>query len=376
MLKLTILTLLLTASAAAAQNQAAPQSDVVGPPALQDFDLGGEKVTPSLPRPAQTTQNAQPPVVSVTPPPAAVAPPTRTESRAAPTRSAPAARRNDATPATPSAPADTAAAAPEPAISVPANASSTVSNATPATPPEQIAPEQQEEGGSGFPIWLAIAAGAILVGAGFVLGRGRARNAAPAVAEPAPEPAPAARASASMPVRPLTPVPDAPRAAIELTFQPTTTVLGEKEAVVHFLLSVHNSGAVPARNVRLEARVFNASGGVDADIGQFFAAPLQRRVVPLPEAIPAGERFGIEGQVPIEAADISPIEIDGRRLFIPIVAVTAIYEWAGGSGQTSKSYMVGVEANQTGKMGPFRLDQGPRVYRSVGQRAHRLVKIA
>jgi hypothetical protein len=47
-----------------------------------------------------------------------------------------------------------------------------------------------------------------------------------------------------------------------------------------------------------------------------------------------------------------------------------VYEWGEGrTGQTSMSYLVGREPETPStKMGAFRLDLGPRVYRSVGQR--------
>ena len=66
--------------------------------------------------------------------------------------------------------------------------------------------------------------------------------------------------------------------------------------------------------------------------------------------------------------------VQGRRLFIPMVAFNVRYRFGeAGIGQTSASYLVGSESDPpVDKMGPFRLDLGPRVYRKVGQREHRL----
>ena len=48
-----------------------------------------------------------------------------------------------------------------------------------------------------------------------------------------------------------------------------------------------------------------------------------------------------------------------------------------GRGQISASYLVGVEGKAPSeKMGAFRLDLGPRIYRTVGQRPHRLERRA
>ena len=70
------------------------------------------------------------------------------------------------------------------------------------------------------------------------------------------------------------------------------------------------------------------------------------------------------------------IRLDEKLLFIPVVAVNILYDWGNGrTGQTSKSYLVGRELQQKAeKMGAFRVDQGPRVWRSVGQRPHKLAK--
>ena len=375
--------LLAVAAPLAAQNQTAPsQPDVVGPPALENFDLGGDRIVaaPPPPPPAETQ-----PVTVVPPPPSPAAtarrPAESRETTPRPPEQAPAVPREstaDAPETVDIAPDDAGSPAPELSATPPPPVPSAQSPEGSTTPVETAA--QEEDGG--IPWWAAIAGGILLLGSGAYFGRRRASTIAaaepedvsPPISRPAPGPVPKGMPVAASPA--AAPAAAVPRASVELVFEPTSTVLGDKEAIVHFLLTVHNSGELPAKNVRLEARVFNAGMSVDTDIGAFFAAPLQRRVVTLPQALPTGERLGIQGEVPITVADIRPIEVEGRKLFIPIVAVTAIYEWEGGSGQTSKSYMVGVEAGQTGKMGPFRLDQGPRVYRSVGQRAHRLVKTA
>ena len=72
------------------------------------------------------------------------------------------------------------------------------------------------------------------------------------------------------------------------------------------------------------------------------------------------------------------VSVEGRRLFIPVVAFNIVYGWGErGRGQISASYLVGVEGKAPSeKMGAFRLDLGPRIYRTVGQRPHRLERRA
>ena len=50
------------------------------------------------------------------------------------------------------------------------------------------------------------------------------------------------------------------------------------------------------------------------------------------------------------------------------MAINALYEWNGGKAQTSASYLLGRETENE-KLAPFRLDLGPRLFRTVGARA-------
>ena len=79
--------------------------------------------------------------------------------------------------------------------------------------------------------------------------------------------------------------------------------------------------------------------------------------------------------------EVRSIEVQGRTIFVPIVAINVAYDWGegenAGSGRTSMSWLVGREPDKpSDKMGPFRLDLGPRVYRSVGQRPTQLANVA
>lgn len=137
-------------------------------------------------------------------------------------------------------------------------------------------------------------------------------------------------------------------------------------ATVHFELVVKNVGKSPARNVRIQAQMFNPSAEQQRDIKAFFAAPAA-----------AGDAFNVPPQLAarFKSSVIMPrdrlrqIEVGGRPLFIPTVAVNIVYEYGEGrTGQTSKSYVIGTEQQSAEKMGPFRLDLGPRIYRQVGGR--------
>ena len=65
-----------------------------------------------------------------------------------------------------------------------------------------------------------------------------------------------------------------------------------------------------------------------------------------------------------------PVEVDGRALFVPLVAFNALYRWSGGEEQASVSFLVGRGDDDSAKMAPFRLDQGARNWTGLGARVH------
>jgi hypothetical protein len=73
--------------------------------------------------------------------------------------------------------------------------------------------------------------------------------------------------------------------------------------------------------------------------------------------------------------EMRAVVLENKYLFIPMIAVNALYDWGDGEmGQTSKSYVVGRELEQNDKMGAFRVDLGPRIWKTVGQRDHTLAR--
>jgi hypothetical protein len=199
------------------------------------------------------------------------------------------------------------------------------------------------------------------------------------VAASVPEPAPAP-AAAPVVERPNAPAGDfigiQLRPWIELEFKPARAAATPTEANVQFDLTVRNTGTAPARNVRIEVRMFNAGHGQEQEIEAFYGEPIRERTPPALEALPAKGEVQLTSAVAMPNENVRELTVQGRRLFIPTVAFNVVYDWGNGkSGQTSASYLVGREAETPAeKMGAFRLDLGPRLYRSVGQRPMRLAR--
>jgi MYXO-CTERM domain-containing protein len=240
-----------------------------------------------------------------------------------------------------------------------------------------------EEPGFGNMMWPALAAGlALLAGLFFIQRRRRTALAgdsavleraslAEAPEPPAPAPVPVRR-----PVLVKQDEDEGPQPALELKFKPDRMVATDSQAIVHFKLEVLNSGQGPARNVRIEARMFSASAQQNQEIAAFLATPCEIEAAPL--TLVAGQGGVTEGAVMMERQNVREIRIDGRPLFIPTVVVRAVYQWGKGrSSQVHGTYLVGIENQKSPeKMGPFRLDMGPRIYRSVGGRQIELARAA
>jgi hypothetical protein len=212
-----------------------------------------------------------------------------------------------------------------------------------------------------------------------------AEHAEPHLQEP-PEPDPLfARRESAVPASPPAPAPAPPndfvgislRPRIEIEFKPDRATATLTDTSVQFELTIRNVGNRTARDIRVQIHMNNAGPDQDKEIDDFFAQPLPTDVAPAVAAIPPGSEAQIRTGVTLPREHVRELTVDGRRLFVPVLAFNVFYEWENGrTGQTSMSYIVGREApTPQEKMGAFRLDLGPRLYRSVGQRQGNLAKV-
>ncbi|MEA3032433.1 MAG: hypothetical protein QOH86_449, partial [Sphingomonadales bacterium] len=179
---------------------------------------------------------------------------------------------------------------------------------------------------------------------------------APAEADPRPDPAP-----------------QAARAWLEIDIAPDRAAATDTQAVLHYELTLRNTGQVAARNIRIDSRLFNASA--DADIADFLAGPIHDQSGSPQIAIPPGEELRLGSAAGMAKEEVQAIQVQGRTIFVPSLATKVAYDWDGGaaSGRTARAWLVGRETEASTKMGPFRLDLGPRIYRQVGRRETRSV---
>jgi hypothetical protein len=252
----------------------------------------------------------------------------------------------------------------------------------PVTPPESASMPLN----SGPPMWPWLVA-AVLAGVGVLYygKRQRLRRATAGDAVPlAPPPEPLARTAAPRPppVRPVAaPPPEKPasreipglivstrlRPQLDIQFIPERLIVDQDRTTLRFAAMLLNSGNAPALDVVVDAAMFTAGANQDDEIAAFFAHPLGRgdrirEIQPL-------NNMTFRSEVTIPSSSVRLFDLEGRKLFVPLVGFNALYRWGGKDAQTSESFIVGIDT-QSDKMGPFRIDTGPRQFRNIAAGPH------
>jgi len=351
------------AQAAPDTTAAPPPADSVGPRELQNFSLNGtvtrQAETPPATRPAATRPTATQPAAR----PAAERVPPASDNRPA------GAPRPDASaPATPTAPAIDAptATSPPPPAAMP--------GFSPAADPPAPALTSAEPKLLLWP-WLLLAAALGAAGA-FLFWRRRSHQVfagdpvvdafvAPEQA-PAPRPVPTpARAPKAPPIKSVGVVATRLRPWVEIAFAPLACTVDDDRVTVDFEVQLTNTGTAPAREILVEASMFNAGATQDQDIGAFFANPVGQgeRI----QVIAPLQNISIRTSLVAPRQNIQEFEMGGKKVFVPLVAFNALYRQGSGSGQTSAAYLLGRDTKSE-KLGPLRTDLGARAFTSLGAR--------
>jgi hypothetical protein len=379
-----------------------PSSETIGPAQLQNFNLQGTVTRPAerpadtgappaTPAPAQPagsgTESSQ--AASGAPSGAQIATPrvgtAVSGSAGAGARTQPTATASSPALVTPSVPLEvTTNPAPQPGFS----------NLAPATE----APLTPTDASASWP-WLA-ALLALIVGGTFIAWsrRGRRNRYAdpgrlafaglapdvvpeakpfpPARPQPRPDPVPpqarpaprAAPAPAPKPADDGLIVSKILKPLLSVQFVPDRLIVTGSDVALQFDVIIANSGSGAARDVLVEARMFTAHAAQDRDIGAFFKNPVGKGDR-IPAIVPLG-KLPLKSAVRIPLDQLHSFEVQGRRLFVPLVGFNILFRSNGGDDQVSASFLVGRGDDQAEKLAPFRIDLGPRVFRGLAARSH------
>jgi hypothetical protein len=365
--------------------------DAVGPAQLRDFSLSGTVTRPADPQPSASPQTEPQQTATTAPPPARSASSGRSAVQPARNAAPEQSQQAAGAPTTASTGSDAFAfLTPTPASNQPASFAPPLPS--PVTSP--IAdPIANPESGliSKWPWLLALltAAGAALWyfrrhrPSGYAFAGAGADGSAFDLSPPPAPPRAIPRADPVPPPASRPPVPEgAPKPAtapvgivstrlrpwLEVEFMPAAAIVDDEKGAIQFEVTIYNSGSAPARDVLVEAAMFNAGPDQDQVIGQFFARPSEQGEG---VTIPPLQRMNFRSLVSLPRDQLRIFEVEKRSLFVPLVGFNAVYRWSNGQGQTSASFLVGRNTNGE-KMGPFRVDQGPKTFRGLAAHEHTL----
>lgn len=176
--------------------------------------------------------------------------------------------------------------------------------------------------------------------------------------QPAPEPVAPAGAIISTSLRPW----------IEVELSPERAMIDDNGAAIAFDVVLSNAGSAPARDVTVETQLLNSGVQQDIELSAFFGKS-ERASDPIPVIAPYS-RISLRSAVRIPRDQIREYEVEGRKLFMPMVAVSTRYRWSSGEGQTGAGFLVGKGQEAADRLAPLRVDQGSRSWKGLGARRY------
>jgi outer membrane biosynthesis protein TonB len=372
---LTALAWMLSGSAVAHAQDAVPET----PPELRDFRLDQPRPE-AQPQTEPTTQPPQqpvpPPAVRTAPEPEQAAPITQATQQA-PRSAASQSPRNNT-------PATETEAAPNPAVD---DTKPVSPEATPVDPKidAAVAPTASAEPAPSswnLNLLFGVAAGVLAI-LGFAVvalrrrrlhtsdveGYGIAEAAVPQMPSTDPVDTPKPAPSPASPPAKLPALAEAKSADVSITFIPEKATISFTNLTVQGQLQIANESKVLAKDMQLRAVLLSASSQQQLAIDTFFSDPTQIAPNALGEAKP-GERLGLSLELSVPLSEMQTFPLGDQRLLVPILVASLSY--AGDNDETSAAHlacMIGREAQPPKpKMGPLRLDKGPRSFAPLGQR--------
>lgn len=371
-------------------------------PGLENFTLGSQPSPTPTPVPTVATPPAPAPMVT---PPATTPTPADTPTpRPTPTQSdrAPRPRATNTAPsvtptatATPSALPSAAAPTPPPVVSAPPVAPAV------ATPEPAAAP-------TNWTMWMALGALALVLLGGFSWWRSRERRSddgydeAPLELYVSADEFTAAPASPSVaPVAPEPPAPPSPSPTppssglpgglitsslkrsgggglvtsslspeLRLALTPLRGGVDTLRATLEYELQVGNAGRGLARAVAVEAWLISASHHTAEDLGTLFASPAGEPLLAPFDLAPNGA-IDLAGVVELPREMIATISAGDRRMFVPLLAVRAVFTDGRGERQVlTRAFLVGIRRDGQDRLAPLPLDRGARMNEGLASRPY------
>jgi hypothetical protein len=181
----------------------------------------------------------------------------------------------------------------------------------------------------------------------------------------------AAAAPALTTVTSQIPSPPLARAEIEIVFQPEAANFGEGMFILRGTLRLANIGKATATGLRLHSTMMSANQRQAESIAMFQDRCRSEPGETVPDLAP-GERLQVSLEMQLPMEQMQSMNVAGRELLVPVVAMRLDYSGAGVPGDANAQYagIVGREPKVAGdKMGAIRIDLGPRTVQPLAQRS-------
>lgn len=155
-------------------------------------------------------------------------------------------------------------------------------------------------------------------------------------------------------------------------FVPTHAVVSFSSLTIEAQLHISNTADGAADHLVLHAILISASHDQNQTIDNFFADPA--KIAPLIPIAAIGPGKSTSASIKLAAAltDMQTFSLQDKTLLAPIIVARLARLAVDGTTQELSRYVcvIGREANPPlPRMGPLRLDQGPRKFDRLGQRA-------
>lgn len=188
------------------------------------------------------------------------------------------------------------------------------------------------------------------------------------IARPVSQPALRGTITARAPVLPYA---SEARAQLVVEYLPARADIGTDNLMVAGRMRVTNIGNAPARAMQLRLALTSASAQQDQVVASFHADTEHFAARAIGDLDP-GKSLDMDVELGIALKDLQSFTINGQKLFVPMLLANVGYAWDARDGADKAEFacLIGRESSPPQeKMGPLRLDLGPRSFAGLGQRA-------
>jgi hypothetical protein len=324
------------------------------PPELRDFRLDPPPPAPTpepiVPTPVPNQQSTDTPPITATPPRRSIPP---VQQRTRPPAQSTRVNEPSTEPAVGASPV-----AQEQATDLP------ISPVVP-MPPDPLPERSTPTGFIAQQLGMAALLSLVFASVGLLLWRRRRQGRqGPETITAKPAPRPRAKPPA---IEPVAPKPSAAPTLhhITMAFVPLSATVSVKSLMLNGELQITNHSSDPADHLSLRAGLVSASKQQKDAMDHFFAQPQTMSSSPI-ISVKSGAHISLNLELSIALDEMQTFMVDGRSLIVPIV----VAHLSDVSGEVARvTCIVGREASPPQpKMGPLRLDQGPRGFDRLGQR--------